>query len=85
MLKETDSPEEQEKKEQMEWERLQNEALAAQRYRLEQEIEQARAQGLMSGDSFDDSFMGGRLSHKWVLFGSAILLVGSVVAVALLA
>lgn len=70
---------------QMEWERLQNEALAAQRYRLEQEIEQARAEGLISGDSSaDDLFMGINWNYKWVVTGVAMLLVVGVVAVILL-
>lgn len=84
MPKEAELREDGDKKDKMEWDRLQNEALAAQRYRLEQEIEQARAQGLIAGDGSDDSFMGINWSCKWVLAGSIVLLVGSVVVVALL-
>ncbi|CAA6820934.1 MAG: Unknown protein [uncultured Thiotrichaceae bacterium] len=86
MPKEAELREDGDKKEQMEWDRLQNEALAAQRYRLEQEIQQARAQGLIADDEPDDSFMGINWSGKWVLAaGAAALLVGSVVVVVLLA
>ena len=86
MPKEAELREDGDKKEQMEWDRLQNEALAAQRYRLEQEIEQARAQGMIAGDGSDESFMGINWSCKWVLAaGAAALLLGSVVVVALLA
>lgn len=85
MPKEAESHEDKNKREQMEWGRLQREALAAQRYRLEQEIEQARAQGLIADDaSRDDSFMGIHWSYKWIVTGAAVLLVGGVVVVALL-
>ncbi len=85
MPKEAELREDGDKKDQMEWDRLQNEALAAQRYRLEQEIEQARAQGLITGGGSEDSFMGIDWSCKWVLAaGVAALLVGSVVVVVLL-
>lgn len=73
------------KREQMEWDRLQNEALAAQRYRLEQEIEQARAQGLIAGDEADhEPFMGINWGNKWLLAGIAGFLVAGVVTLALI-
>nr|CAA6823173.1 MAG: Unknown protein [uncultured Thiotrichaceae bacterium] len=85
MPKEAESHEAIGKREQMEWDRLQNEALAAQRYRLEQEIEQARADGLISGSkSGVEPFMGIDWSSKWVLASAVLALVGVGVSVLLL-
>ncbi|PIE00210.1 MAG: hypothetical protein CSA79_04755 [Thiothrix nivea] len=78
---------EQEKLEQLEWDRLQREALAAQRYRLEQEIRQARKQGLLSmtgaGNTENhrsDSFFGIRWNYHWLLAGIVLLMIGGVIA-----
>lgn len=85
MPKEAELHEDVQKREQMEWERLQNEALAAQRYRLEQEIEQARAQGLISDDEAgQESFMGINWSNKWLLTGLVVFLVSGAIALTLL-
>ncbi|MEZ5537910.1 MAG: hypothetical protein R3F02_20085 [Thiolinea sp.] len=70
----------QEEQEQLVWERLQREALAAQRDRLEQEMQQAREQGLLlAGSSRHEPFMGINWNYRWVLTGIVLLMVGGVV------
>lgn len=66
-------------REQQVWERLQNEAVAAQRWRLEQEMEQARVDGSYSGQSWiTNSNSSGRLVVFAVVSFIVITLAGTI-------
>lgn len=68
-----------ETQQQLEWDRLQREALAAQRDRLEQEIQQARKLGLLSTEVTEpEPFMGIHWNYRWLLAGIVLLMVGGV-------
>lgn len=68
------------KQERLEWDRLQREALAAQRDRLEQEIQQARKLGLLSAETpRREPFMGINWSYRWLVAGVALLVAGGVI------
>lgn len=69
---------EQENSEQLVWERLQNEALAAQRYRLEQEMAQAN-ENRPDDPSCGRLLEGVSLPGRFMFAALAIFVVGSVV------
>lgn len=80
---------EQKKLEQLEWDRLQREALAAQRDRLEQEMLQAKKQGLLSTADIESTdiaknndhepFLGIHWNHRWILAGIVLLMIGGII------
>lgn len=75
---ETDSTKEEQI--QLEWERLQSEAIAAQRWRLEQEMSESDIEGADCGSLW--SFLDTMWNGKWLIAGLGLLLMISGVLVA---
>ena len=70
----------QEMSEQLVWERLQNEALAAQRCRLEQEIEEAREKASAEANSVDQWFGNSLFSSRCMYIVMLVFVVSGLAA-----